>query len=1751
MMNNINLKIMAGCSLYLLASAAAANLELSDRPLGIGALANPMVMITLARDHTLYYESYNDATDLDGNGTVDEYETRFNPSNIYYGMFSSEHCYTYSSNNFVIDSKASGDELTCGGGLWSGNFLNYATTSRMDALRQVLYGGKRISDTQTETIIEAAYVPRDAHSWGKMYDPNHGYNISDYTPLADNQRHILARTAVGFDGTNVSQRKPLLRIWTNVPRSTADNANSPEGGFRPWHWVGRGRGDSSARQVARTSAVTDSGKEVNISGATFLERSISAKVCASTEADKRESYCTTYKVNETVNAYKPTGILQNVGAPTDGGSIIEFGLMTGSYFKNLKGGVLRHNIKDLRTEINPNTGVITATNGLFNTLNTFRISRFGEGGGGGQANTEYGNCGLLTSNALTSNDGQCQDWGNPLAGMMYEVLRYFAGKKAPSSSFAIANKTVEDVKPSDMNLPLATWEDPYATRKWCTPAYNLVISGAPSYDSTELPGSPFTTLEGGSATASEVATNDIAFNVSNVMAGIDTLEAVSGKKFVVGESLDDASNTANTPTAKSVTSLARIRGLSPDEPTKGGSYHSAALAYFGNTTDLRPELQNRPNTIGQNVKTIAVSLASPLPKFTVDSNNDGVGDVTIVPFGKSVKNNGIDGSQGKFQPTLTITDYYIEKMTATSGKIRVNFEDVEQGYDHEMDAIVIYEYELITDVNTHSGKIKHAYHPTASYNSPGVTKLPVVKVSVRPILVAAAMEMHAGYVISGTHADGTYLEVSQSGDTASGNVKATEYAYYLDTFPEKTGEIQDLPHPNNFRNKDAAYKDSLIPDGAPEGGDTCAVPTEPQLSIYLRIGDQDWGFAEPLRLWAWSVQNEASNLGGGDYFSGGWSNRPTIVFNNAGQNGGQDIGNGYFKYTFTKAPTLSSGGSEKPYSANFNLSNNSDTSVNLRVPSTRPRCFILKDKASWAANYQGVYGSNCTNAPASYFSDYKNWENWNAFQAAPYNGDALLWTTREECQIPDGQVKYFHPEPNNVADALENPLWFVGKYGWFNATPNNLEPDIDTEWQLNGKPIGYLPAFDGNSMQSGLTTGIGRVNNDAQKRSSTIGLSGGNVSKDTLLYQASADPADWSGDLVAVDLSGYEQGEKLEDQPKVWFAKAKMAAIPHGNRAVYAYRAAPAPADAEGFLFKFDSSKGYFEPSYDPASGFSNAQLDALIAGTSGTAAVKQAELERRLAYWRGDASNEGTLYRSRTHQYEDGSTERRVLGDILDSRPLLTGDNLGLSKELLSIGANDGMLHVFDGSADASAGNVLFSFVPTPVMAKMPQLLQPMYKHKYFVNGQQVARRLGDNGDVMLVGTLGAGGQGVYALNMSEAAKLSNFNTSAAAKSVVAWEYTSENDADLGYTFGKANIAKLRDGTWAAIFANGYNSVNNKAMLFVVNAETGALIRKIDTGFTVANGQANGLSEALVTDSNRDGYADFVYAGDLQGNLWGFDISSSDKTKWAVMHKNGANPAPLFRAVNTNDDGVITAVQPITAAPAAARHPNGGVMLIVGTGKFLEDKDASVPDAPDSDQPINAVYALWDKYAMDWGDGESPAEPDTTPITVSDLVEQEITLEANDRRVTSQYPVEYPAKRGWFLKLLKGGSVFEGERMVNNINLDFNKATFTTLIPSLDPCLGGGFGWVMQMDILYGKSWVTPVLADPEDTPTAEQLEKLTNQRVDGTPGAPTDLLISADGKAVTLIPTTSPSPDKSVVVLDSQNDVAGRQSWLQLFMR
>ncbi|MEE4297721.1 MAG: hypothetical protein V2J20_14030, partial [Wenzhouxiangella sp.] len=143
-------------------TAQAEPLDISPVPLFEVVNPPPLNMLVMGRDHTLYYEAYNDASDLNGDGVLN---VGYEPDKVdYYGYFDSNLCYSYSSGEFSPSGTAADKKCSSG---WSGDFLNYVTTSRIDALRKVLYGGMRHEDSMTKTVLERAYIPQDAHSWGK------------------------------------------------------------------------------------------------------------------------------------------------------------------------------------------------------------------------------------------------------------------------------------------------------------------------------------------------------------------------------------------------------------------------------------------------------------------------------------------------------------------------------------------------------------------------------------------------------------------------------------------------------------------------------------------------------------------------------------------------------------------------------------------------------------------------------------------------------------------------------------------------------------------------------------------------------------------------------------------------------------------------------------------------------------------------------------------------------------------------------------------------------------------------------------------------------------------------------------------------------------------------------------------------------------------------------------------------------------------------------------------------------------------------------------------------------------------------------------------------------------------------------------------------------------------------------------------------------------------------------------------------
>lgn len=264
-MPNLTRKLLV---ISLLAPALSCHAEdlpnLSSEPLFLSSNVRGILMLILGRDHTLANAAYNDAVSINGGSGITSSDTRFNPAYEYYGYFDPFKCYTYTDNaNDKKDSKFSPDSNVASlastdcGGKWSGNFLNYVTTSRMDALRKALYGGLRAIDSDSATTLELSYVPADGHSWAKSYDPydpaqligtSHAFPINKFTPFSKDNKIFFGRVNVRGD----SAATPNLRVLnlTTIKNKGCSIYNNQSGfsalsdsdyqNMRPRHWTGSG-----------------------------------------------------------------------------------------------------------------------------------------------------------------------------------------------------------------------------------------------------------------------------------------------------------------------------------------------------------------------------------------------------------------------------------------------------------------------------------------------------------------------------------------------------------------------------------------------------------------------------------------------------------------------------------------------------------------------------------------------------------------------------------------------------------------------------------------------------------------------------------------------------------------------------------------------------------------------------------------------------------------------------------------------------------------------------------------------------------------------------------------------------------------------------------------------------------------------------------------------------------------------------------------------------------------------------------------------------------------------------------------------------------------------------------------------------------------------------------------------------------------------------------------------------------------------
>lgn len=612
------------------------------------------------------------------------------------------------------------------------------------------------------------------------------------------------------------------------------------------------------------------------------------------------------------------------------------------------------------------------------------------------------------------------------------------------------------------------------------------------------------------------------------------------------------------------------------------------------------------------------------------------------------------------------------------------------------------------------------------------------------------------------------------------------------------------------------------------------------------------------------------------------------------------------------------------------------------------------------------------------------------------------------------------------------------------ATANNSDGNIADLWHAAINSRGkFFSAENPQELNDAFNAIVASVQ-DATPSSAALSANSTSIQAGTLVYQAKFDSKDWSGTLLALPVQGDGSIGAVQ-----WDASLLV------------------PAPAARRIYTHNGTTGIV---FNSCAGASNAVVKAAL--DLNAAGVNDGGCVNRMNWLRGQSV---VGYRSRPTV--NGVSV--LMGDIINSDPayvhsedfgyanlpngtpgqasyaaFVTGKATNVNRPpMVYVGANDGMLHAIRADIGAGdSGREQFAYIPAGVLGNLSKLTSPTYTHAYYVDGAPSSGDafLNNTWKTVVLGGLNAGGNTVYALDVT--------NPVAFTEAQVMWEYT---EADMGKTYSQPQIARLNNGQWAAIFGNGYNSINEHPYLYIVNLETGALMKKIAAGALCATPPcSNGLSTPVLLDTNNDRIVDAVYAGDLKGNMWKFDLSAANVNAWNVAFAG----SPLFVARNA-----VGTAQPITAQPKVSTHANGGYMVYFGTGRYLSN---NLADNDLTNLAIQTFYGIWDNGAAIATTDRSELQAQT--ITFHGQV-QKVDPNGNtvttDVRTSSQNPVDWLVKKGWYMDLLEPSGVPRGERVVSTPIVVANRVIFVTLIPNTDPCSPGGESWLMEINTLTGAA--------------------------------------------------------------------------------
>ena len=738
-----------------------------------------------------------------------------------------------------------------------------------------------------------------------------------------------------------------------------------------------------------------------------------------------------------------------------------------------------------------------------------------------------------------------------------------------------------------------------------------------------------------------------------------------------------------------------------------------------------------------------------------------------------------------------------------------------------------------------------------------------------------------------------------------------------------------------------------------------------------------------------------------------------------------------------------------------NLPGSTNTKCSLGTPSD-PDGVNVQSLLNTIAGYEGIapnaiarvgVGSNTGGGNTPYIASLAYWGNTTDIRndLSGTQNIRTYWVDVLEGGIPG------YPTAN--PGTLKTQYWMATKYGGFktdlvtgnNPNTNPLSWDSDN----NASPDNWFAGNNPQSMRNGLSQAFKSIADDSAGSASSAAVSSTRQTAGSLVIYAAYDPKNWGGTVTAClpTQTAAECAVSPQWEASRWFKTTPPLAVAtpltDSTRKIFTSQRT---ATFSKMPFRWGDMNASQQTTLNAADGLGSNRLDYLR-GKRSNEGVNSTDFRVRNPNLLGDIVNSGVTYLAGSSPAYSGAKfpGHAAYRSATKNRPAV-----------VYVGSNDGMLHAFSGTD----GKELFGYIPGSVFTNLPKLTEQNFKHSYFVDGTPMVgdfQKSDNTWGTLLVGGLGAGGRGFYALDITTQSTFGTATETTLASTLPLWEFTAAQDADLGFTFNepKANpltgayqqIAKVADaanadGVWRVLVGNGYGSANGKAVLFMLNANTGDAVTKLDTA---TGPQPNGLSAPAPVDNDRDGLIDTVYAGDLLGNMHKFQFSKPDGANFVL-----AKPAELGGAWRYLGN-VFASGEPITTAPTVVQACKGiGSTILFGTGKLNEDVDYS-------DKTNRGFYRVDDvspSSALTVSPSELASVSTYTPMSLS----------ANVAGRNWSTP-NLNGKKGWKL-------VFsDGERVLTNSTLppDSGAVVFGTTKPVGDICTPGNSGFLMSVNVCSG----------------------------------------------------------------------------------